>query len=334
MGAKGKSVPTVLVVTGSSGFIGSHLCESLAGRSGASIVGIDLRAPRDQADPHVHHRADIRSAAELAPAAKGDPLMTVHLAAKAEVVTPLEALPDVVTTNIDGTLTLLRTLRPQRMVFASSCAVYGNTRTAGAKPTWAGVHPIGMYGMSKAVGEMICADWARETGNTAVVLRLGNVIGPRCRGLIPYLVQHALRHPAGEPAAQLRGDGGIIRDYVPVGTVVQAFHDALRLRIPRGQCRTFNVGTGRGTTNRQVAELVQRVLASRGLRLSLNFDAPVAPGEAVRAVLDPRTACRRLALQIPTVQQVEQTIEDAVLSHLADAGAQRPGATFTAGERS
>lgn len=321
-----------VLVTGSSGFIGSHLLRSgLLDAPLDRAFGLDLRNPTESTVFH-HFSGDVRSTADLRAAAPPDAAV-VHLAAQADVVIPLEQLEPVLTTNIDGTLAVLQAVQPKRMVFASSCAVYGNTPAAGASATRK-KSPLGLYGMSKATGEMICAEWARATGNTAVVLRLGNVVGPRCRGLIPYLVRHALRHPQGNPPAELRGNGNIIRDYVPVTTVVQAIRSALSLRMSPGRCRTFNVGTGRAMSNRQVAEMVQRFLARQGLGLSLNFDTPVAPGEALQAVLDPRTTCRHLALEIPSPEQVEQSIEDAVLSYLADAGAARQAAILTAGERS
>jgi len=75
--------------------------------------------------------------------------------------------------------------------------------------------------MSKAMAELACADWARETGRIAVRFRFGNVIGEGCRGFIPFLVQHAILHPDGDVPAEARGGGLIERDYVPVDHVVE-----------------------------------------------------------------------------------------------------------------
>lgn len=307
-----------VLVTGSSGFIGSHLCEALVTKSdrASRVYGLDILPPH-RSDGYSPITADIRSPEQLRRSTEAvRPRVVIHLAAKAQAVPSWEDLPDIHTTNIAGTINVLTTMDPQCLIFASSCAVYGNTSANGARPTWSGVHPVGSYGMTKALGELICREWARRTGNAAVTLRLGNVVGKRCRGLVPYLVMHAQKYPEGFVPARLRGRGFIVRDYVPVSYVIQVIQAAMEKPLPSGSCATFNVGTGRGTTNRVVASVVQAVLERRGYRLHIDFDTPIGNQEARRVVLNSVTTEREFDLPAPTPDDVVLAIEEAVVDHL------------------
>lgn len=312
-----------VLVTGSAGFVGSHLCEAIAATpAGAGLHGLDL--VRSRRSPSA--RADVRRTASLRRvAASARPAALVHLAARAEVVVPLRELGDLQETNVGGTLRVLEAFAPRRLVFASSCAVYGDVRAGIAPPSWEAVHPVGAYGMSKAAAELVCRDWARETGAVAVRLRFGNVIGPRCRGLIPYLVRHAVRHPDGSVPAALRGNGRIVRDYVPVEHVVRVIQAALGHAWADGESPVYNVGGGRGLTNREVAGVVKRVLAAEGLALRMDFGNPVAPGEARRAVLDVRATTRTFGLRPPAPDAIVDSIERATRYWLAVEAPRRAG---------
>jgi nucleoside-diphosphate-sugar epimerase len=311
-----------ILITGSAGFIGSHVCELLANGNGngnghGRIVGLDLAsatAPR-------MFCADVRSPNQLRHIASiVQPNTVVHLAAKADVVIPYDELADLMATNVNGTINVLDTMHPERMVLASSSAVYGNASGRGALARWSCVSPLGAYGLSKAAAEFACAEWVRNTGGVAVSLRLGNVIGRRCRGLISYLVEHAIADPRGDRPAQLRGNGMVVRDYVPVAYVARVIKLATEVALPRGSSVIFNVGSGRGLTNRAVATVVQRVLASRGLKLTMEFSKSVAPGEAWRLVLEMAATARKLDLAVPTNDEVTEAIEEAALDCLALAG--------------
>jgi UDP-glucose 4-epimerase len=306
-----------ILITGSAGFIGSHVCDRLATGNGSrtALFGLDLNPTPA---PFRSFRADIRCADQLRQIASvAQPATVIHLAAKAEVVIPFGELGDLVVTNVNGTLNVLEAMQPQRIVFASSSAVYGNAGGRGARAGWSDVHPLGAYGISKAAAEVACREWVRHTGGVAVSLRFGNVVGKRCRGLIAYLVEHALEHPDGGPAARLRGDGELLRDYVPVGYAVSAIARAAELPLTAASSTVFNVGSGRAMTNRAVASIVQGFLRRNGLELRLDFSLPPAPGEASRLVLDTTATTRKLGMPSPTEDEIVEAIEEAALDYLA-----------------
>jgi nucleoside-diphosphate-sugar epimerase len=300
-----------VIVTGSSGFIGSHLCEQLVGSRNASVRvhGFDREPARQDSG----FAADV---GELCRDGDVDRLKAVgakrvvHLAAESRVVFPFAEMSRFIDSNVTGTLTLLDKLQPELFVFASSSAVYGSKGSGSVSTDWTNLNPVGIYGMSKAMAELLCAEWAAATGNVAIALRFGNVIGPRCHGLIPYLVGHARRNPAGEVAAQCRGGGKIVRDYLPIRYLVAILMRAFDLPWRNGQAHAFNVGAGRGMTNRAVADVVARVLEQRGLTLTVDWSNPSPDAEASAVVLDTSETQRRFDLAAPEAEEIVAAIEE------------------------
>jgi nucleoside-diphosphate-sugar epimerase len=306
---------TPVCVTGSAGFVGKHLCGKLIA-AGRELIGLDrLDAPAGATYRPV--QADIQDLDQIRQIGAewaGRPM--IHLAAEAEVITPWELVPAIFSTNLVGSWNLLTAFQPRLVVFASSSAVYGTASVQNALPQLSAARPLGLYGASKSIGELLLRDWSEETGSAAVTLRLGNVIGWGCRGLIPYLVSHAKRYPQAEVRAELRGHGRLVRDYTPVEFVTRIFAAALDLTWKPGSCSIFNVGTGRGLTNRDVTEKVQRVLTREGYRLECNWDNPVPAGEAIEILPNNESLARHFGVAVPTEEEVEASIEASVLSHL------------------
>lgn len=303
--------PRPVLVTGSSGFIGTHLMRTFRASS-VHATGLD-RADPLAACAFPFFRADIREEQEVRGIARSiEPHTIVHLAARCEVTTPWERLGELLETNVQGSFNVLSAFRPRVFVFASSSSVCGNARPPGAAPSFRRIRPLSAYGFSKAMGEQLCKQWVRETGRSAVVLRIGNVIGPGCHGLIRYLVDHARKHSDGAEPAQVRGAGRLLRDYVPAEHVARALSVAATTEWTEGSITTVNVSTGRGLTNREVAETVAGALHRQGLPLRFEWAEEAAPDEAQSAVLDPRFMEERLGVARARPQEVWSAIEQAV----------------------
>jgi nucleoside-diphosphate-sugar epimerase len=240
----------------------------------------------------------------------------VHLAAESRVVFPFAEISQFIDSNVTGTLKVLEKLRPELFVFSSSSAVYGSKGSTSVTTAWSNVNPVGIYGMSKAMAELICAEWTRSSGNAAVAFRFGNVIGPRCHGLIPYLVSHARRHPGGETSAQCRGGGKIVRDYLPIRYLIAILMRVFELSWEKGRMHVFNIGAGRGLTNRAVADVVARVLKQHGLALTIDWSNPSPEAEARAVVLDTSETERRFALAPPRPEEIVAAIEETTRHYI------------------
>jgi nucleoside-diphosphate-sugar epimerase len=287
------------LVTGSSGFLGSHVCAALEKDSRPEFASVD-----------------VRDASALAALAKRwRPEAILHLASRGAVLAPLGVLPDMFDVGVDGLLHLLRIFTPKKILFPSSCAVYGDTRMLAASPS-APLNPISVYGLSKVVGERILIQWAAETRNAAVLLRIGNLVGRGGRGLIAYLTSHALRYPNGNPPAGMRGAGRLVRDYVPVDYAARIFQAAINEEWDPGEAYVFNVGCGKPRTNGQVAAIVQQTLIESGITLNIDFHDQPGAGESPCAILDTQETQKRLGIEPPSESEVTQAIREMVHSSL------------------
>ena len=194
-----------VVVTGGAGFIGSHLVERLAAKH--EVVVLDLKPAKDAGnlaaarDRIEYRQGDVRRPADLEAAFRGAEVV-FHLAA---LISPPESFRDPVAfneTNTHGTLAVMRAAKDagvRRVVFASSCAVYG-----GNAPPLREDAPLDLlspYAVTKAAGELWCRLY-HDLGLEAVALRLFNVYGPRQDASGPYGAVIPKFLEAGSPAGE------------------------------------------------------------------------------------------------------------------------------------
>ena len=180
-----------------------------------------------------------------------------HLAAQASVTVSVDDPVLDCTSNVLGTLNVCEAARSRGapVVFASTGgALYGNDAPRPTPEDFA-PEPLSPYGASKLAAEAYVATWGRLYGTPNVVLRLGNVFGPRQNphgeaGVVAIFSERLL---AGQPP-ELRGGGTPTRDYVHVGDIARRSWPRRR----RGRPGTFNVGTGRETSTARLLELLQR----------------------------------------------------------------------------
>ncbi len=270
-----------IVVTGGAGFIGSHLVDRLLAESCAEIVVLDdlstgLLANLAQHDAERRLEVvegDIRDPAVAAAVLRGAGVI-YHLAAHPGGSTPADA-EQAFTTNVVGTFNLLRAAVAQefpRVVFASSCAVYGEPISLPVEES----HPLlaaDCYGASKVAAEAYCRAFRRVFGLDTVVLRLAHVYGPRDRDtVIPTWMSQAA---SGQDLC-VQG-GKQVLDFIWVGDAVEAL---VRAGRPDGPLPAINVASGTGTRAHDVARLIRRLVGGQG-RIKL---LPAPPSGVTRFV--------------------------------------------------
>jgi UDP-glucose 4-epimerase len=270
------------VVTGGAGFVGSHVADAFLARGYAVVVVDDLSKGRRENVPEGAELAeiDIRDAASLAdPLAGAD--VVCHLAAQASVTVSVERPDFDCEVNVRGTLNVCELARNAgaAVIFASTGgALYGDDVPM---PTGENVppRPLSPYGASKQAGEAYVQTWARLFDVPNVVLRLGNVYGPRqnAHGEAGVVAIFSERLLAGEPPT-LRGDGRPTRDYVHVGDVARAFVLAAESR----KAGVYNVGTGVQTSTATVLRFLQD---AAGTRIEPGHE-PLMEGEIEASALD------------------------------------------------
>lgn len=237
------------VITGTSGFIASHLAEALP-----DAVGIDKSE-----SPYTQFVADISNRYFTWSGGEVDTLY--HLAAEPLSLYEgnwLTASNRAFMVNVDGTFNLIRELKPKRVVFASTANLYGEGRK---RTTSSPIKISSPYGYSKFVAEKVL----EKSGIPTTILRLGTVAGPRGRTFPNRLVWCAVNGVY----VSLFCDGCSLRDIIDVRDVVSA----MTANIPPG---VYNVSTGSEVRGVQLAELVADEAKRRGYKLNYSLK-PGAP---------------------------------------------------------
>lgn len=256
-----------VLVTGATGFIGSHLVARLAGLN-AQVLAM---GPGMGARPLVKHLVEqgrvrfIKLAAFWSAAAlervRADFAgveAVVHLA----YVMPRgknqsERTLDDLRRNVFGTLQLISLLpgTVKKLVFASSCMVYGaNTQAPVSESTPA--RPASPYGCGKFATENYLRLFASENGASLTILRLATVYGPYETD--PRAIPNFIRHILAGKSPLIYGDGNDVRDYVHVSDVVQA----IILALCDHDCAfdILNIGSGEGHSTRAIAEKLIKII--------------------------------------------------------------------------
>jgi UDP-glucose 4-epimerase len=294
-----------LLVTGGAGYIGSIVAGQLLG-AGHDVVVLDSLERG--------HRAAVPSGAELVVVdlldrqAVHDVLGqgfdgVLHFAAYALVGESVEFPERYYRTNVGGTLNLLEAIKEagtSRLVFSSTCAVYGQPDEVPI-PETAPPRPTNPYGASKLAVDGMIGDFCHAHGIGAVSLRYFNVAGAS-GGLgedhdpETHLIPNVLRAALGtNPVVEIYGtdyptpDGTAIRDYIHIEDLARAHLLALE-STRASEHQIFNLGNGTGFSVREVIAAVRNVT---GLEIPTR-EAPrragdppmlVAASERIRAEL-------------------------------------------------
>jgi len=280
-----------VVVTGGAGFVGSHVAEAFVDRGDDVLVVDDLStgARENVPDRAAFAEVDIADAGALEEALGGGADLVCHLAAQASVTVSVRDPALDCTANVLGTLNVCEAARRRGapVIFASTGgALYGNEAPRPTPEDFAPL-PLSPYGASKLAGEAYVATWGRLHSTQNVVLRLGNVYGPRQspHGEAGVVAIFSGRLLSGQ-APELRGDGTPTRDYVHVDDVARSFVAAAEA----ARAGTYNVGTGHATSTARLLEILQ---AAAGTTLE-PIRTELIAGELAASVLDPSRIEREL----------------------------------------
>ena len=271
-----------VLVTGGTGFLGSHLVDALVAAGDEVIVLDNLhRGSPANIDAHLRTGAvtfiegDIRDYAAVLEAAAGAEVV-YHLAAQSNVIGAIADTDYSFTSNVGGTYNVLKAAAAsgvRRLVFASSREVYGEPDSIPVQES-APLTAKNPYGASKVAGEAYCRVWESTTGLECQILRFANIYGPRDRDrVIPIWLERAT---GGEPL-ELYGGEQVI-DFVWVGKAVEALLAAAGIALTG----PINIGSGTGVT---LPHLAQRLLEETGSLSKLEV-FPARGVEVVRFVAD------------------------------------------------
>lgn len=311
-----KALPSTVLVTGATGYIGATLVRRLLA-DGCHVIALDNlqrghRAHLPAGLPLVE--GDVRDADAVRAALRQfarPPEACIHLAGLIQVGESTrfpEMYRDINAVGTQVVADVCLDFGVPALVMASSAAVLRPlTEGTGRLDEDAPVGPESPYGTSKLSGERTLHAAAQTARMSTVALRLFNVAAA-AYGLAErhepetHLIPLALRAATGElPPLQVYGvdlptpDGTCLRDYVHVLDVVEAFVRAARLALHQtaaGECefQVIHVGSGVGRSVREVMAACEQVLA----RPVPFVPHPRRPGDVPALVADPRKLARLL----------------------------------------
>ncbi len=257
---------TLYLVTGGAGFIGSHIVEELVKRGERVRVIDNLSTGRCENLQHLMGEiefieGDLRDLKATVNAVEGADFV-MHQAAIPSVPRSIEDPIGSTENNLNATLHLLLAARDagvQRVVYASSSSVYGNSPTLPKREDFSPA-PLSPYATAKLAGEYYCRVFHQVYGLETVSLRYFNVFGPRqdplsqYAAVIPKFITLALTN---KPLV-VYGDGEQTRDFSFVANVVQANLLACEVEGVAGE--TFNAGGGEQISLKQLVKELQAIL--------------------------------------------------------------------------
>ena len=275
-------MPGHVIVTGATGFIGSHLSTRLLGE-GCRLT-IVTRHPDSPSARWLASRgarvvtADLTEADALLRAAGDKPCQAlVHLGASVNL-----AGDDMRATNVAGTANVLRLAEASRagyLVFASSIEAQGLARPDELPlDETRACRPPTPYGESKCDGEAQIAAFAERTGIPALIARIGNTYGPGSLGFVHFFLRTLLTHDAAGPALPLLG--ARLLQPIFVTDLVEALVRALRVKLAGVYNFTGDAPASIGDWVLALAELLGVEELAR-LRLAPRDEPPPAGATAV-----------------------------------------------------
>ncbi|MBI5273341.1 MAG: UDP-glucose 4-epimerase GalE [Chlamydiia bacterium] len=317
-------MPEPILVTGGAGYIGSHVCKTLAKAGFFPIAYDNLSVGHAYAvkwGPLV--QADLCDQEKLHAAFKKfRPKAVLHFASFALVVESMQDPGKYYRNNLVSSLALLEAMREAEVpyiVFSSTCATYGQPQSISINEEHPQI-PVNPYGKSKLMIEQILADFETSHGIKSAILRYFNVGGADLETeigenhtpethLIPSVIQVGLGlkkelvvYGADFPSL----DGSAIRDYVHVQDLADAHVAALQKLLARKNSFQINLGSGKGCS---VLEIIRAVEQFTGKHIPVRLEGR-RPGEPAHLTADITKALEFLGWS-PRLSQLPILIESA-----------------------
>jgi nucleoside-diphosphate-sugar epimerase len=260
-----------VLVTGGAGFIGSNLTEALLKQGHRVRVLDNFSTGRrenlifDETYPLLEMiEGDIRDLGVCRKAMQGIEVV-FHEAALPSVQQSVEDPSHSNSVNAGGTLNILLAARDggvRKVVYASSCAIYGDDPVLPKKEEMS-PSPLSPYALQKYVGEKYCQLFFQLYGLETLSLRYFNIFGPKqdpssvYSGVIARFISALVE---GVPPT-VYGDGEQSRDFTYVGNVVQA--NLLAMSAPRLRGEVINIGCGKRTSLNELLNVLKKIFRSQ-----------------------------------------------------------------------
>lgn len=258
-----------VLVTGGSGFIGSHVVDKLRNK-GVEVRVYDGIMPTYRKDIEFY-QGSILDKTSLGFALNGVDAI-FHLAAVADVKDVYNYPYESEAINVRGTINVLEAARNanvKRIIYGSTTWVYSEATSNNVDESTPLHAPTHLYTATKLTGEYYCQSYSKLYGMDVTILRYGIPYGPRARdgAVVPIFVKKAIN---GEPLT-IAGDGSQFRKFVYVEDLAEGNVLALK-SIAKN--KIYNLDGTEKVTIKQIAETIKKILGD----VKIEF-TPARPGD-------------------------------------------------------
>lgn len=294
-----------ILVAGGAGYIGSHMALYLLEKGYTPIIYDNLSEGHKEAVlGGMFVKGDIQDEAKLTEVLQTYNVSAVmHFAAHCYVGESVTDPEKYYSNNVFNTFSLLNTMRKckiDKFIFSSSCATYGIPQKLPLTEDHP-QNPINPYGNTKLVVEKILADYEKSYDFHSVSLRYFNAAGADLKGRIgeahdpeTHLIPNVINKALGKiDKLSIFGndyptpDGTCVRDYIHILDLAQAHFLALEQLFAGKKTDFYNLGNGKGYSNKEVIETVEKIA---GKKIDFEYlekregDPPILVGSSEKAI--------------------------------------------------
>lgn len=279
------------LVTGGTGFIGSHLVDCLL-KEGHGVIAYDnLSIGKEEFIRHHYKntkfsffKADVLDSALLRSAMRGCDIV-FHLSAISDIRRGVEETRLDLEQGTMATFNVLQAMKENRVskiVFSSSNVVYGEAKVMPTPEDYGPLLPISLYAASKLACEGLITAFCHNFGIQCWIYRFGNIVGGRATHGILYDFYHKLRKNPRE--LEILGDGKQSKPYLEIGDCVSALVSGLN--FSNEEVNLFNLGTDGASSVMTIADIVLQGMGLKGVVLKFTGGARGWPGDIPTVRLD------------------------------------------------
>ena len=261
-----------ILLTGGAGFIGKYLVKSLLEKGNSVTIFDDFSNSTKESISSLIEmgvkiiEGDITKPLEIINTVK-DQDVVIHLAAKISVSESISNPLQTYRVNVEGTKNILTACEKnnvKKLIAASSAAVYGEGNPNVKLTEEAELKPISPYGQSKVKMESVIKEFESEHDINCIMLRFFNIYGLGQTSEYAGVITKFLERIAHSKSLEIFGDGLQTRDFVTIDDIVFSINDA----ISNGKSGTYNIGNGKSSTIKDLAELM---ISISGKRLEITY---------------------------------------------------------------
>lgn len=259
-----------VIVTGGSGFIGSHLIEYLISKKYFPIIVDNLSTGKYRfikkyvdSGKAKFFKFDLRNPTNLKklPSAKA----VIHLGAVASITESISNPVYVNDVNVNGTINMLEFCRENKIkkfIFISSAAVYGENKNKLSESSK--TNPTTIYGATKLIGENYCKIYSQLFGINCIVFRPFNIFGNRQNEEYAAVIPKFISRIKLNKPLLIFGNGNQTRDFIHVSSVIKAL--TLALKYNKSSFEIFNLATGNSISINHLSKIFLDLAKKKNLK--------------------------------------------------------------------